>query len=168
MHKCSQCGFLASYSFAMRQHLEVDEESRRKGTFNIDRWPGGEIPRMAYVETFPVCFARAASLQAECKATAAFAGDQDKVIEAAKEALRVITRDRECAAFTPWQQGFSPKEHKEMLIDELKADIARQIQERDHRFRWLELIIMGGVLTVVSVATQIAVALLPYWLGTNK
>ena len=92
------------------------------------------------------------------------------------EFLRVINEDRECDCFTEWQQGYSPREHAEMMMNEATLKIQRDESEadrnwrerqarRDHQWRrseakWRqrELLVMGVIVTLVSVAAQIVSA----------
>jgi len=74
--------------------------------------------------------------------------------------LEVITKDRpECEGkFTPWQQGFAPKEHREMLDrQELRNWEAAQRHE-DRRWRIIELIVFGAVATGVGAGVAILAA----------
>ena len=57
------------------------------------------------------------------------------------EALAVIGAERECSAFTPWRQGFAPKEHQEQ-IDRERA------QRTDHRWRWIN----AGLVVITTAA----------------
>jgi hypothetical protein len=45
---------------------------------------------------------------------------------------RVLDRERDCRQFTPWQQGFTPKEHKVKMV-ELEEKKWRAEQERNDR-----------------------------------
>ena len=74
----------------------------------------------------PVCFVEAINLSAEA------AGAEDTATF-----LKVIARERECPRFTPWQQGYSAKEHKAMVdAEELRMwQLQVQREEREYRDR---------------------------------
>jgi hypothetical protein len=57
-----------------------------------------------------------------------------------ENAMAMVQKERECKAFVPWQQGYTPKEHKEMM--DRKAMLEWQTnrdeayrKERDERYR---------------------------------
>lgn len=81
---------------------------------------------------------------------------------------RVMHRQRVCNAFTPWQQGFTPKEHREMvdrqwMIDredrrdkEMRDREDRRDREAKSRHR-NELVVFGlvlGALTIIGSMIQ--------------
>ena len=102
MVKCVECGFIAIRR-TDKQLVEADDEFRESGVppFNSD-------------EGFPLCFARATNLRAEIEAIPG-PGRANKVRLA-------IGRERDCDDSTPWQMGFSPKEHREALNRERLAE----------------------------------------------
>ena len=88
-----------------------------------------------------------------------------------EELLDLLQRERECAEFTPWYQGFTPKEHEEMLdrqrLREWQAkreDEDRRWREdqrkEERRWRFIELLVFGGLVTIVYVVAQIVAALI--------
>ncbi len=105
--KCANCGFLAVRNLNTRELVEVEEDLRQKWRLvpaNINVPGGGEI--LVYSD-FPMCFRRVVDLKAEAQSH-----DQIKA---------AITQDRTATCtgdYTPWQQGFTPKEHQEMLNTE--------------------------------------------------
>jgi hypothetical protein len=139
MVKCADCGFLAVRQFRQNMLIEVDDDYRTKGEiaqpprditaghFMMPAPEFGEIPR---------CFVRAANLAHE-----ADLADKDERMgrtlgESYSEAIkRVIDTNRECDGFTSWNQGFSPKEHREMLDRQRMMD---REDERDKRQSWFQ------------------------------
>jgi hypothetical protein len=97
-------------------------------------------------------------------------------------AFRVIAMHRDCDEFTPWMQGFTPKEHVEMQQEQARlhwqerreeadrrwreeqADQAHRWRQDDQRsearWRWFELLVMAVIVTGVSGFAQIAAALI--------
>jgi hypothetical protein len=68
----------------------------------------------------------------------------------ALEFKSAICEERSCEGFTNWQQGFTPKEHREML-DRLRLQEWQDKQRReDKRWRIIELVILGVMTTVVA------------------
>jgi hypothetical protein len=115
MPRCADCGFLAVRGTDRILH-EVERESRRTGRM------GSNILASA-----PTCFVQAADLQKEMVDS----GSVDN------KAAAVINKDRVCPpaglsiGFTPWIQGYTPKEHREMIDSrEMRAWQAEQ-REKD-------------------------------------
>jgi len=88
---------------------------------------------------------------------------------AAEELLSLLQGERECTEFTTWCQGFTPKEHQEMLDRQrlLKWQAERENEDRrwrddqrreERRWRLIELLVLGGFVTVVLVVAQIVAA----------
>src|SRR5947209_1382096 len=100
MVRCADCGFLAVRNWQTRALAETESLMRHEG----EAPPIFNTPGSAFYERTPICFVRAWDLPEEAGALdnkAAF--------------LRVVQHERVCAAYTPWQQGFTPREHREML-----------------------------------------------------
>jgi hypothetical protein len=125
MPKCSDCGFLAVRdNHQSYQLVEVIQEWREQGGFPSDRYPIG-----------PVCFVRAADLLAEIRKSA-----ESSPEPRSQQVLHVINKQRECLKSEPWNQGFSPREHQQMVNDRLlqeeisqrrKDDLAWQAEQRE-------------------------------------
>lgn len=111
---------------------------------------------------FPLCFERATSLQEEISPLSP---------SPHHAVLGVISDDRVCSNYTPWHQGFTPKEHREMIdrqwernwqLEREREDRKwREHQERkaDERHR-VNLLINTGLVTVVMVVAIIVSALI--------
>lgn len=80
-----------------------------------------------------------------------------------------INKERQCEGFVKWSQGFTPKEHQDMLDRQWKVEYERRRDQEDREWRdrkdkedrrWkvLELIVMGGIVTLVSVIAQLVAA----------
>lgn len=106
--RCADCGFLALRDQQFTQYFEAGLEYRDSGEPNRNQY-----------HPFPVCFVRAANLKQEMAGT-----KKD-------DFLRVIHGERPCAEFIPWEMGMSPKEHREMRMEEraearYREDVARR------------------------------------------
>ena len=165
--KCSQCGFLAARHSQTRQLLDAETVLRERG----------KLPSSIYDE-HPICFVNMIDFRGSD--AIGLSPNEDKCKE-------VLQSERLCEGFVPWMQGFTPKEHKEMLLTEASLRIQKEQAEadreerrrreeadrrwrddqsaKDHawreaesRWRRHELIVMGGIVTLISVVAQIAAA----------
>ncbi len=118
MAQCMKCGFVAARDFLTRTMLEVDEGFRK----HADRGhgPSGKV---LYFER-PICAAMAFNLSEEATDTSE------------RQTLAVLSRERECDSFTPWQQEFTPKEHLEMkMLQQQKEWQLEQERKADERHK---------------------------------
>lgn len=163
MAKCSECGFLAIRHNDTHQLEEAFTAFRDHGeTTNSEG-------RSSHHQQVPVCLMRVVSF-------AKLLGNDTAKATVAKE----IQSDRQCNRFTPWNQGFTPKEHAEMIQQEKllewqreRENAAREWEERQarsdkewrekeasvasSRHRW-ELILLGLLVPAGGIAAQIASA----------
>jgi hypothetical protein len=127
MVKCSECGFLAARDIDTRRLDEVEKAFRESGSPPV-RYVSG---RNQYVgqERVPICFVQAYDLKQEIE------------IARGSDAMNatwvhfVINQDRECQPFMEWQQGFTPKEHREMLDREAMLKWQTEREEADKKWR---------------------------------
>ena len=104
MVKCEECGFLALRNRNTGLLDEAPQEYRRAAEV-----PPFNSPLSDAYTGVPICLARAYPLHNEFT-------NQDQATH--REIFNLLQKKRNCAErdlFTPWQQGFSPKEHREML-----------------------------------------------------
>ena len=99
--KCKDCGFMALRGWADRQLKEAGLHFRESG--EEERVEGEPL-----YDGLPVCFAQKARLDKEILGL----GGGNFYIH---HLMRVIGRHRICDGFTEWLQGFTPKEHMELL-----------------------------------------------------
>lgn len=163
--KCADCGFLAVRHFQTRELMDAEHDLRVNGAIRrIMLFPGREE---SVYEEYPVCFANAIIFR-----------DDEEMGTQTNPAKRAecINKQRNCGKFTTWRQGFTPKAHQEMIWSEESLKIQRETHaaelkwredqaDRDHKWRkeeaaWRkkELWVMGVIVTLVSVAAQIASA----------
>ena len=145
MVKCSKCGFLASRNVQTRRLEETELEIRKEGALSI-AW-NTEKPFTKYEP--PICFMQSPDFKALPYSTESIY-QRDKQ---SKEVYDEIQRDRECKFFTEWRQGFTPKEHQEMLDRELmmKRDEARRKEEkRWHIVEIILIVVLSGLFTLLG------------------
>ena len=111
--KCAECGFLAMRHEHNRGLVEAERITR------VD----GFVPEKLNVEKMPLCFL----MLIDFRAHIAGAADEQR-----RDALNA---ERECADFTPWRQGFSPKEHQEMLDRQWMLDFQTRREDADRTWR---------------------------------
>lgn len=158
MVKCSECGFLTLRDRKTGQLEEVIDDYRLSG----------ETPNYVAYEGYhnwPICFAMAIDLFTEVN-RAAEQQHLDKSRDWAKYVLGVIDKDRECPpvgkalGFTEYIQGFTPKEHREMLdrkqllewqVKREKDDknFRKQENQSNRRYRIAELVLV--ILTIIAI-----------------
>jgi hypothetical protein len=135
MVKCSECGYLASRDVNSRQLEETEQEIRETGSevpvFNTGKILGRYEP--------PICFRSSPDYKAFPLSP----------MDTHTKAIKLeIQRERDCDLFTTWQQGFTPKEHREMLDrkEMLKWQAEREDADRKWRSKqeWNFVIIAGG------------------------
>jgi hypothetical protein len=141
--KCADCGFLTLRNDYTGQLDEVGDGYRRTGEPQELRKPQDPSDRsnvypLSYTfyykahTNLPICFAREWNLFGDLVQSGNNAGDAS--LEPGL-ALEVITKDRLCSAFTPWQQGFTPKEHREMLDRQALLRWQSEREDADQQFR---------------------------------
>jgi hypothetical protein len=162
MVKCAQCGFLAGQNNVTKGLVEVDPRVRKE-----HKDGQGAIEVRLQHELMPICYVLAADLLVE------------RPGQRPEDAQFVIQRNRDCQRFTSYHQGFSPKEHQEMIQQrELLEWQERRRQEdrewreqqrmedlewkerQDQRAKW-QLVIVGIIGTLVLFAGQIIAAFIP-------
>ena len=163
MVKCAECGYLASRNYESRQLAETETQTRNEGVdvYTID----------GLIYESPICFMQVFDLRSEFGNYAL-----------PEQIKAVIQQSRECNEFVKWKQGFTPKEHREMMDrqwmqkyqderdekdrkwreEQRRVDLEwREKQEREtrNRHRW-DLIIMGIIATILISAATIGAAII--------
>lgn len=135
MSKCADCGYLSVRNKKNYGLDEVDIDFRTNGKVATAWDDIGRNPHTLHRE-IPLCLVMEQYL-----------GDAFKVFNDPsslfKQITSVIQKEIVCTEFTKWQQGFTPKEHREMI------DRERERRE-NHRWRMIELIILGVMATLVA------------------
>lgn len=177
--KCADCGLLAVVRECDYSLAEVPQEFRETGTVNIRTW-------VQKFHAYPLCVARAVKFQDEHPD-----GPQRhaKSINGPELVQPILNKVRSCDSFVEWTQGFSPREHIEMInqekqiawerereeiidrrererdVQQLKRDeIQRKWRQDDRRSDAIRLIVAAAVGIIGTLATLIAANKLP-WFG---
>ena len=139
LNACSNCGLLARRE-VFGEVAEADMRFRQSGI-------------STGLALFPTCTAMAADLERELtKLNSNESGDA---------ILKVIQKDRsDCPEWTPWMRGFSPKEHREMLIRKEEQDRYAALVEglentkarRENKKWWWGVIAIGFFLILATLA----------------
>lgn len=136
-HKCADCGFLATWNNGAGQWEEVEHKQRETGQSQARG--AGRIPFEAMGQfSDPFCLIRAFDLPCEYK--------QER---SENRVLAVLQRERDCPSFREWQQGFSPKEHREMMDREkmLKWQTDREDKDKEwQRGQNRQMVILGAII----------------------
>jgi hypothetical protein len=138
MPKCSECGLLAVWRVTPSQLEEASQHFRDGGKHeNIEDDEGKYQPK---------CFVREWTLHAEAKETQSKSQDSTEAGRYAPHVKHVIQAERPCSQFTPWLQGFSPKEHVEMKS---QADLRKQ--QRCHENRSLSVAVLAVAISAAGI-----------------
>jgi len=156
MAKCAECGFLSLRNIETRALDEAEETFRKDGkTVGVERSYPAEIGMARfrieeavtrYVhEKLPLCFQGSYDLRV---LISQLMDDEECDIY---ECIKTIThKDRECDLFTSWQQGSTPKEHREMIDRQKFMEWQERQRKDDRRWRIIELIVLGFIAVVVA------------------
>lgn len=158
MVKCAECGFLAVRNVDSRELEEAEESFREKGTGPLAKQYEGN-PHLRH-EKQPQCFAMVHSLRDDFKKPI-----EQKIPENGR-VKQVILKERECGEFTKWQQGSTPKEHREMLDRKQWLDwqagrekddrnFRTQESKSNRRYRIIELILVSITIIVILLTAFI-------------
>lgn len=112
MAKCSECGFLAIWNKNERSFSEAYQEFRKAAPYE---------DLLMFNAVVPSCFVRRLNLEAET-------WENDSISQLPTLELKIkaiLDEPRSCDGFTPWLQGFHPKEHKQMLLNEAMLESQR-------------------------------------------
>lgn len=168
-HRCETCGFLALRNRITGLLDEAPQEYRWRAEIPKFRNPSvkGIQPIMSSFYDYPysgipICLVRAYPLHNEFT-------NQEQATE--KEIFGTLEKERDCAdrgLFTAWKQGFTPKEHREMLDRQLMIEREdrrdkdmRDWQERQQNRvlanQWsiaAKAAIVGGFFVILAVGLQ--------------
>ncbi len=121
--KCRDCGMLTVYCPGENEFIEINSLYRKEGSKNGIHAQNQGSPT--------VCFLSAHDIHAEMVELVQTASSANQ----SQRALQIIGKERECESFCKWRQGFSPKEHVEMLREDEKnlSDREWQMRMEDER-----------------------------------
>ena len=114
---CANCGFLAVRQYATRQLVDAERDLRNNGRIPWVKLDG-RTSTEAYDE-YPVCFMGKVDLQ-------------QKIGRPCDDSHRITTiLQVTCEDHTPWKQGFTPKEHLEMMQQAARLEWQTRREEAD-------------------------------------
>lgn len=125
MVRCADCGFLAARVLATRALVEAEPAMREDWLSALPPHKGDEV-----YATRPLCFAMAADLGKEIDQ---YLKETPGVTNQACYKT-ILHGNRRCEQFTPWRQGFTPREHREML--DHKELLQAQAEQRVRDKQW--------------------------------
>ena len=147
MVKCADCGYL-SVRNKIDNHLgEAAIDFREKGAVAQGSDEQGRNQHPLH-ELMPLCFARQPYLRDASKQI-------DKQKNQNDEVKRIINQEigETCNEFTPWQQGLTPKEHREMIDRERMLRMEDERRRNDRKWHWIELgilVVGAGLFTLLG------------------
>jgi len=146
--KCGECGFIAVRVLKTRELIETEDRIRCDGKIS------------GVYEYLPICFTNGIDVKEEIEILRKSANDeptQDAIggfisPNWAKHIEVLLNMERECSSFTKWWQGFTPKEHKEMIDREAMLEWQRKERKDDKKWRIIELVV---IVTITLIAAAI-------------
>lgn len=142
MAQCSKCGFLSIWLSDKRSFEEAYQDFRSGRHFKDN---------YSFNTTIPACFVQKANL--------AYEYDTDESISTVSrfgdKVRTILEKPRNCDGYTPWMQGFHPKEHKEMLLNEQIVEAQRKNAQHS-----LHAAIATALFTGLAV---VAGSIVTYW-----
>ncbi len=161
MAKCAECGFLAARNSHNRQLEEVENVFREEGKPSLIYDKDALLGMGGRHESEPLCFAQVYDLRSEFMASTLENHPSYSIPD--NESIRsVIHETRKCNNFVRWQQGFTPKEHREMI--DRKEMLKWQADREDADRKWREkqdkkLVIIAGGFTILGALIGTLIAL---------
>jgi hypothetical protein len=152
MARCSKCGFIAARVWEMGEFREIDDKRRDSGELKSG---------FGNFDPIPICFVNSFNIKEEVEVLRKAAHDEPtqnsigEWIEPhwANHVKQVLNTERVCKYFTDWQQGFTPKEHREMMDRKFMMEMDEKRRKNDRKWHWIELIaiILGtGLFTLLG------------------
>lgn len=145
MGKCADCGYLAVRNRHDYSLNEADPDFREKGIAATVYTEDGRNPHRLHRD-IPLCFAM-------CQ----YLGDAFKSLNdpsnPSKQVTSVIQTDNDCKEFIKWRQGFTPKEHREMMDRKTMLEMGEKRKQNDRKWHWIELAILvvgAGLFTLLG------------------
>jgi hypothetical protein len=150
MVHCSDCGFLALRNQFTGQLDEAEVLYRKTGKIQNRLRPGQRPEPHVGVDSFewpytdaPICFVQAYDLA-------------DEFYTLADTPLDVLRAERNCddrKLFTPWQQGFTPREHRDMRDRQWMMEREDKRDSDARRWRIYEfLAVLAGLVLIIVAA----------------
>ena len=169
MVKCETCGFLALRNRYTGTLDEAPDSYRRTGWRPILQQPE-EVQQIKGREYIPKPIVQPYSGQATCFAGVAHLGPNPPlganleigIAVDPKFVLPVLQKERNCdnlGEWVKWIQGFTPKEHREMLDRQWQIETERKRRNSDRWWRVAELFVLvvaSSLFTILGAQMQAA------------
>lgn len=140
--KCQTCGYLSARAGLSRSLVEVELSKRETADIVTARYrpflqPSGTVAIDAHyiVEPEPICFVLALPITEEYRAAFAESEKDKHGGDHAAAYLQVIGKERYCPSHVVYQQGHTPKEHKEMIDSEKQQKWQEDRHKEDLAFQ---------------------------------
>ena len=152
--KCIDCGFLA-----YRRTISL-EFSSISDLAEVERGEDG-ISILSSPPNHPICFVRAFNLQSEYKLEP-LDNETEQQFKSrffyqsgidSQKLLQSVNKPRECEHFVKWQQGFTPKEHQEILDREWQLEQEKKRKKSDRTWHFIELaitLVVGAIIALIA------------------
>lgn len=152
MARCSECGFIAARVWEIGEFREIDDKRRDSGELKSG---------FGNFDPIPICFVNCFNIKEEIEVLRKAAHDewtQNSIGEWIQPhweiyVKQVLNTERVCESFRDWQQGFTPKEHREMMDREKMQKWQMEREEADRKWRSKEqwqLVIVAGIFTLLG------------------
>lgn len=125
--RCKDCGFLGLRMIHSREIAEVEQEIRESHKFP-DYYTGSDGPGGTGEYYVPLAICCMMEKQVSAESTG-------PMTERAERFFTVINKDRTCQSFMEWQNGFTPKEHREMLDRRMNLEFQERRENADREYQ---------------------------------
>lgn len=139
MAKCSECGYLAIWDSTNTTFYEAEKYFRENGrrqnrVFSLNN-------------CMPACFIQKDNLEKEWYQDLSLS----TISEPKDRIVAICEKSRNCDGYTPWLQGFHPKEHKQMLLNDEMVKAQQRHAEASLKTavwtaRWTAIAVLVGAL----------------------
>ena len=149
MVKCSECGILATRKMESRQFEEVEKSIRDTGKISCTIYSGNLgigtlVTDSDRTHDSPICLLLKYNLWEEYG---------KNPLPPPEILCGVLHKERECKSFREWRQGFTPKEHVEMMDREWKFEQEKKSKKSDRIWHVIELVVtlaVGAIIALVA------------------
>ena len=128
MVECSDCGFLTMRG-STGEFIEIDGQFRAGGNPEADSPLFRAMSSRADADNVPMCFAQEFDLAGETKGGPQLGKDNRA------SSHTTIETDRECRGWMKWQQGSTPREHRDKQD---RVSVTEREDKRDQEMRGRE------------------------------
>ena len=163
MVRCIDCGYLAARNADTRQ-LEEVERGHSDTVHEVFKQCGRlehEFSGLGERHNAPICFVGHLDLWEEYREATPTATQITELSDSS--IVRVLTEERGCPVFADYQQGFTPKEHREMMDRQWMQKHQEEREDADKKWREKQgrnLVIYAGMFTVLGAVIGAVIVIL--------